>query len=78
MRRIASRLPAVLRRQAHHDREIAVAAALVEIAGRLAADGRLHGGVDVARRQPVAGGARAIDVDPHGRLAERTSAPRDP
>ena len=71
MRRIASRLCAILRRQAHDDREVAVAAVLVKIARGLAADRRLHRGVDVARRQAVARGARAIDVDPDGRLAER-------
>ena len=40
---------AILRRQADDDREVAVAAVLVEIARGLAADRRLHGRVDVAR-----------------------------
>ena len=42
--------------QPDHDREVAVAAVLVEVAGRLAADRGLDGGVDVARRQAVARG----------------------
>ena len=46
--------------------------AFVQVAGALAADGRLHHGVDVARRQAVARRAHAIDVDADGRLAERT------
>ena len=77
MRRIASRLVAVLRRQPHDDREVAVAAFLVEIAGGLAADRRLRHGVDVARRQAVARGAAPVDADLDGRLAERGAAPRD-
>ena len=62
---------AVFGRQAHHDRKVAVAAVFVEIAGGLAADGRLDGRVDVARREPVARGPGAVDVDPDRRLAER-------
>ena len=54
---------AVLRRQPHQHGEVAVAAFLVEVARRLAADGRLDGGVDVAGRQAVARGALAVDVD---------------
>jgi hypothetical protein len=61
--RIASRLAAVLRRQAHHDRESCGRCRLVQVAGRLAADRRLHRGIDVARRQAVARGAVAVDVD---------------
>ena len=43
--------------------KLPVAAVLVEIARRLAADRRLHRRVDVAGRQAVARGARAVDVD---------------
>ena len=42
----------------------------VQIAGALAADRRLHHGVDVAGRQPIARRAHAIHVDADGRLAE--------
>ena len=45
---------------------------LVEIARCLAADRRLHGGVDVAGRQSVAGRLGPVDVDAHGRLSQRT------
>ena len=48
---------AIARRQPHHHREVAVAAVLVEVARRLAADRRLHRGVDVAGREAVARGA---------------------
>ena len=60
-----------MRRQAYQHREVPVAAVLVEIARRLAADCGLDRGVDVARRQAVAGGALAVDVDADGRLAEQ-------
>src|SRR5271165_1231734 len=60
------------RRQAHHHREMPVAAALVEVAGTLAADRGLNDRVDVARSEAVAGGALAIDVDAYRRLSERT------
>ena len=62
---------AIFRRQADDDRKMPVAAGLVEIAGGIAADRDLDGGVDVARRQPVARGLGAIDVDLDGGLAER-------
>ncbi len=62
---------AVLGIEAHHDREVAVAAGLIEVARRLAADGRLHGVVHIARGQAVAGGAVAVDGDLHRGLAER-------
>jgi hypothetical protein len=68
MRRMAS---SRWRREAHDHREIAVAAVLVEVARRLAADRRLDGGVDVARREAIARGAGAVDVDAHRRLAQR-------
>ena len=48
-----------------------VASRLVEIAGAVAADGDADGGVDIARRQPVARGAGAVDIDLDGGLAER-------
>ncbi len=48
-----------------------VAAGLVEVAGGVAADRHLDGRVDVARAEAIARGALAIDVDLHGRLAER-------
>ena len=48
-----------------------VAAGLIEIAGAVAADRHLDGGIDVARRQPVTGGLGAIDIDLDGGLAER-------
>ena len=60
-----------LRRESHHDREMPVAAGLIDVAGGIAADRHPDGGVDVARRETVARRAGAIDVDLHGRLAER-------
>ena len=60
-----------LRRQAHDDREMPVATGFEEIAGRLTAHRDLYRGVDVARRQPIACCLGAIDLDLHGRLAER-------
>src|SRR6185295_3703600 len=48
-----------------------IAAGLIEIAGAVAADRNLDGGVDIAWRQAVARSARAVDVDLDGRLAER-------
>ncbi len=48
-----------------------VAAGLIEIAGGVAADRDLDGGVDIARREAVARGARTIDIDLDGGLAER-------
>src|SRR5262249_21412643 len=62
---------AVARRQPHQHGEMPVAARLVEIARRLAADCRLDGGIDVAGREAVAGGALAVDVDADGGLAEQ-------
>src|SRR6202035_5319642 len=66
-----SRALAVLRRQTNDDGEMAVAARLIEVAGAVAPDRGLDRGVDIARRKPVAGGARAVDIDLDGRLAER-------
>src|SRR5581483_1081432 len=60
-----------LRRKPHHDRKMAVAAGLVEIARGIAADRDSNGRVDVAGRQSVARRLGAVDVDLHGRLAER-------
>ncbi len=48
-----------------------VTAGLIKVAGGLAADRRLHRGVDVAGGEAVAGGLGAVDVDADGRLAER-------
>ena len=62
---------AVFRRKPDDDREMPVAAGLVEVAGAVAADRDLDGGVDIAGRQPVARRPGAIDVDLDGRLAER-------
>ena len=62
---------AILRRETDDDREMPVAAGFVEIAGAVAADRHLDGGIDVAGRQPVAGGLGAVDVDLDGGLAER-------
>src|SRR5262249_7032857 len=59
-----------LRRQSHHDGEMAVAARLVEIAGALPADCRLDRGIDVAGREADAGGPRSVDGDLYRRLAE--------
>ena len=64
-----------LRREAHDNREMPVAVRLVQIAGRVAADRHFDGRVDVAGAQPVTRGALAIDVDLHGRLAERGERP---
>ena len=58
-------------RKPHDDREMAVGARLIDVAGAVATDRHANGGVDVARRQPVARGAGAVDVDLNGRLAER-------
>ena len=62
---------AVFGREANDDREMPVAAGLIEIAGAVAADRDLDGGVDIAGRQAVARRTRAIDIDLDGRLAER-------
>ena len=62
---------AVFRRETHDDREMPVAAGLIEVTGAVAADRDLDRGVDVAGRQAVTRGARAIDVDLDRRLAER-------
>ena len=48
-----------------------VAAGFIDVAGAVAADRDLDGGVDVARRQAVARRPRAIDIDLDGGLAER-------
>ena len=60
------------RTQAHHHRKMPVAGALVEIARALAADRRLHDGIDVAGRQSIARGPDPIDVDADRGLPERT------
>src|SRR5262249_236311 len=59
---------AIFRRQPDDDREMPVAAGLVEVTSGIAADRDLDGGVDVAGRQPIARGAGAVDVDLDGRL----------
>ena len=61
---------AKLWRQAHHDRIVAVATRLIQIAGRLSADGCLDHAGDVAGCQTIAGGARPVDVYAHGGLAQ--------
>src|SRR5208282_562204 len=66
-----SEVVSILRRQAHHDRKIAVTTLFVKVTRGLAAYGCLDGGVDVARRETVARGTRPVDVDPHRGLAER-------
>ncbi len=58
------------RGQPHHHRKMPVAAAFVQIAGALAADGRLHHRIDVAGRQTVARGTHPIHVDANSGLAE--------
>ena len=68
---IASALLRYSRRQPHDDRKMPVAAGFVEVAGGIAADRHLDGGVDVAGREAVARRLGAIDVDLDGRLAER-------
>src|SRR5262249_16344520 len=62
---------AIFRRQANDNREMPVAAGLVEVAGGIAADCDLDGSVDIAGRKPIARGAGAVDVNLDGRLAER-------
>jgi hypothetical protein len=57
--------------QAHHDREVPVGVRFVDVAGRGSADGGGDGLVDVVGRQAIAGRLFAIDVDAHGRLAQR-------
>ena len=57
--------------QANDDRKMPVAAGLVEIAGSVAADRHLDGGIDIAGGEPVTGGLGAIDIDLDGGLAER-------
>ena len=71
MRRMASRFCRNGARQAHHHRKMPIAAALVQIAGALAADRRLNHGIHVARREAIARGAHAVHVDANGRLAQR-------
>src|ERR1019366_10201484 len=58
--------------ESHHHREVPIAAAFVQIAGTLAADGGLNHGVDVAGRQTIARRAHPIDVDTNRRLPQRT------
>src|SRR5689334_1278887 len=48
-----------------------VAAVLVQIAGRLTADSRLYGCIDVPRREPEACRPGTIDIDADGRLSQR-------
>ena len=50
---------------------MAIASGLIEVARRIAADRHANGGVDVARREAVARGTGAVDVDLDRRLAER-------
>ena len=56
--------------QAHHERKVPIPAGLVQIPRRLTSDCGLHCRIDVARRQPVAGRAIAIDDDLQGRLPQ--------
>ena len=63
--------PAKFGFQPHDDREIAVAALLVEVASRLAAYSRLNGGVHVPGRETVAGRALSVDIDGQRELTER-------
>src|SRR5262249_39057185 len=58
-------------RQANDDRKVAIAARLVNVAGRFAADGGADCGVDVAGRESVARRAGAVDVDLDCGLTER-------
>src|SRR5262249_28955635 len=60
-----------LRREPYHDGKVPVAARLVEVAGRFAADGRSDRGIDVPGSKPITRRPRAIDFDLHRRLAER-------
>src|SRR5262249_60368864 len=60
-----------LRREPYHDGKVPVAARLVKVAGRFAADGRSDRSVDVAGSKPITRRPRAIDLDLHRRLAER-------
>jgi hypothetical protein len=56
--------------KADHDREIAVRSIFIEIARRLAPDGGLHHGVDVAGGEAIMGGLVAVDLDVHRGLAQ--------
>ena len=62
----------IRRGETHHHRKMPVAAALVQVAGALAADRRLNHGIDVAGREAIARRAHAIHVDADRRLAQRT------
>src|SRR5258708_6352483 len=62
---------AVLGRQAGDDGEVPVAAVLIEVTSRLAADRCLYRRVDVAWCQAVAGGHFAIDVNINRGLTKR-------
>jgi len=57
--------------KADDDRKMPVAAGLIEIAGAVAADRHLDGGIDIAGGQAVARRLGAIDIDLDGGLAER-------
>src|ERR1700730_10848913 len=64
------RIGAVALFEAHNDREMPVAAVFIQIAGGLAADRRLHGGIDVPRREPESRRSCPVDIDADGRLPE--------
>src|SRR5262249_7721620 len=61
----------VLRSQSNDQREVPVAALLVEVTCRLPADGGLHRRIDVAGRQPIARGSLSVDIDAERGLAQR-------
>jgi hypothetical protein len=48
-----------------------VAARLIEVTGAVAPYRSTNRGVDIARREAVASGSRAVDIDLDGRLAKR-------
>ncbi len=62
---------AIFRRKANDDREMAIAAGFIKIAGAIAADGDADGRIDVAGRQAVTCCPCAVDIDLDGRLAKR-------
>ena len=70
--RMASTLSRYSRRQPHGEREIHLA--LVDPGHLLAADRRLHHGVDVADREAVARGLGAVDPDHEIGLAQQIEA----
>ena len=69
--RIASGAFAIARREPDDDRKVLVAVRHIELAGRIAPNGRTNGRIDIAWSEPVTAGAGTIDIDLYSGLAER-------